>query len=161
MARSISGLRRCSNMSSVSRPQRAGVRFAALGDRALVVQLGDRIDPPTFRAVRSLSRQLAARPPEGMIECVPALTTVAIYYDPLRTSETELISHISELVTKPDSTNEPPPRIVEIPVCYGGEYGADLDLVADHANLSPQEVIEIHGAADYLVHMIGFALKAW
>jgi inhibitor of KinA len=46
---------------------------------------------------------------------------------------------------------------VEIPVCYGGEFGADLDFVAKHANLTPGEVIEIHSAADYLVHMIGFA----
>ncbi|MGI8982690.1 MAG: 5-oxoprolinase subunit PxpB [Pirellulaceae bacterium] len=132
-------------------------RFATLGDRALVVHLGDRIDTPTFLAVRSLSRQLEANPPAGMIEFVPAFTTITIYYDPLRTSEAELVSSVSDLVTRPDSSVEPQPRVVEIPVCYGGEFGSDLEFVAQHANLTSQEVIEIHSAADYLVHMIGFA----
>ena len=132
-------------------------RFATLGDRALVVHLGDQIDTSTFRAVRSLSRQLEAIPPAGMMEFVPAFTTVAVYYDPLRTSEAELKSHLNDLVATADATVAPPPRAVEIPVCYGGEFGIDLDFVAKHANLTPQQVIETHAAADYLVHMIGFA----
>lgn len=132
-------------------------RFATLGDRALVVHLGDGIDTATFRAVRSISRLLGANPPAGMIEFVPAFTTITIYYDPLRNSEAELISYVSDWVTGPDSSVEPRPRIVEIPVCYGDEFGSDLEFVAQYAGLTPQEVVEIHSAADYLVHMIGFA----
>ena len=132
-------------------------RFATLSDRALVVHLGDQIDTAMFRAVRSMSRQLEANPPAGMVEVVPAFTTVAVYYDPLCTSEAELTSHINGLESLLDSTAEPPPRIVEIPVCYGGEFGSDLEFVAKHARISTSEVIEVHSAADYLVHMIGFA----
>jgi inhibitor of KinA len=132
-------------------------RFATLGDRALVVHFGDQIDTPTFQAIRALSRQLEATPPKGMIEFVPAFTTVAIYYDPLRTSESELTLQVGDLVTTADTSAEPQPRVVEIPVCYGGEFGSDLEFVAKHAKLTPQEVIEIHAAADYLVYMIGFA----
>lgn len=132
-------------------------RFTTLSDRALVVHLGDRIDSSTFRSVRSLTRQLEGQPPGGMIEYVPAFTTVAIYYDPLHTSEVELSSCINDLLSRLDSSSEPPPRIVEIPVCYGGEFGGDLEFVASHTKLPPQEVIEIHSSAHYLVHMIGFA----
>ena len=132
-------------------------RFATLSDRALVVHLGDQIDTAMFRAVRSMSRQLEANPPAGMVEVVPAFTTVAVYYDPLCTSEAELTSHINGLESLLDSTAEPPPRVVEIPVCYGGEFGSDLEFVAKHARISTSEVIEVHSAADYLVHMIGFA----
>ena len=132
-------------------------RFATLSDRALVVHLGDQMDTAMFRAVRSMSRQLEANPPAGMVEVVPAFTTVAIYYDPLCTSEAELTSHINGLESLLDSTAEPPPRVVEIPVCYGGEFGSDLEFVAKHARISTSEVIEVHSAADYLVHMIGFA----
>lgn len=132
-------------------------RFATLSDRALVVHLGDQIDMSTFRAVRSLARQLEGQPPEGMIEFVPAFTTVAIYYDPLRSSEAELAFCINDLTTRFDLSADAPPRVVEIPVCYGGEFGNDLKFVAKQANLTPEEVIEIHSAGDYLVHMIGFA----
>ena len=47
-------------------------------------------------------------------------------------------------------------RIFEIPVCYGGEYGPDLQNIADHAGLTPDEVIKIHSAKDYLIYMLGF-----
>lgn len=48
-------------------------------------------------------------------------------------------------------------RIVEIPVCYEGEFGPDLDYVAEHNGLTPDEVINIHSSGSYLVYMIGFA----
>lgn len=133
-------------------------RFATLSDRALTVHLGNQIDTPTFQAVRALSRQLEATPPMGMIEFVPAFTTVSIYYNPLRTSGAELTSLITDLVTVRDAAIDSQPRVIEIPVCYGGEFGSDLEFVAKHAKLAPQEVIEIHAGADYLVHLIGFAL---
>jgi len=50
-----------------------------------------------------------------------------------------------------------PPRIVTIPVCYGGEFGPDLEYVANEHGLTIEEVIMIHSSVDYLVHMIGFA----
>jgi inhibitor of KinA len=46
---------------------------------------------------------------------------------------------------------------VDIPVCYGGDYGPDLDAVSFHTGLSTEEVVAIHGEPDYLVYMIGFA----
>jgi inhibitor of KinA len=131
--------------------------FATLSDRAIVAHFGDQIDPPTFRAIRSLAKNLEASPPAGMIEFVPAFTTVTLYYDPLRTTEAELCSSIRYLATTLDSTGEPETRVVEIPVCYGGEFGSDLEFVAEQAGLTPNEVIRIHSDGEYLVHMIGFA----
>ena len=49
------------------------------------------------------------------------------------------------------------PRVVDLPVCYGGEFGPDLDAVAEHAALPPTGVVGLHSGADYRVHAIGFA----
>lgn len=46
---------------------------------------------------------------------------------------------------------------IEIPVCYDRAFGPDLDIVASHAGLSGQAVIERHTAATYTVAMLGFA----
>jgi inhibitor of KinA len=132
-------------------------RFLPLGDRALVVQLGEKIDKIAFRAVRSLNRKLAAQPPAGIVELVPAFTTLAIYYDPLQISAPELVEQIRRLSADDDNEIQENPRIVEIPVCYGGEFGPDLGFVAEYATLTPHEVIAAHSAADCLVHLIGFA----
>jgi len=54
-------------------------------------------------------------------------------------------------------THAQQPEIVEIPVCYGGEYGPDLGFVAEHNGLSQEEVIKIHSEGRYLTYMVGFA----
>lgn len=46
---------------------------------------------------------------------------------------------------------------VRVPVCYGGEYGLDLEYVAEYHKMTPEEVVSIHTSGDYLVYMIGFA----
>ena len=54
-------------------------------------------------------------------------------------------------------TGSPPPepgRRIEIPVVYDG---ADLEEVAQLVQLSPEEVVERHVAAEYVVAFIGFA----
>lgn len=48
-------------------------------------------------------------------------------------------------------------RVVSIPVCYGGEFGPDLEYVAIEHGLTIENLIMIHSSVDYLVHMIGFA----
>ena len=50
----------------------------------------------------------------------------------------------------------PCPPTVEIPVCYGNEYGPDLaDLAATHG-ISPERVVELHCGAQYIVYFVGF-----
>ncbi|AQS35269.1 sensor histidine kinase inhibitor, KipI family [Shewanella psychrophila] len=49
-----------------------------------------------------------------------------------------------------------PGKLIQIPVQYGGEYGPDLNAVAQYNKLTPQEVIEIHTSAQYSVLFLGF-----
>lgn len=133
-----------------------------LGDAALLIRLGERIDEATHRRVAAVSAHLATHSFPGMIEQVPAFTTIAVYYEPLRVAGVESAfarasALVSELLVgvpdQPLSESEP----VEIPVCYGGDLGPDLDFVAEHAKISLDDVVKIHAAGDYRVYMIGFA----
>jgi KipI family sensor histidine kinase inhibitor len=56
-----------------------------------------------------------------------------------------------------DASGRGSARLVEIPVCYGGECGPDIDAVAEHARLSRDAVAARHAAAEYTVAMLGFA----
>ena len=47
-------------------------------------------------------------------------------------------------------------KIFEIPTTYGGEYGPDIEFVAQHNNLTIEEVIDIHTSTNYLIYMLGF-----
>ena len=129
-----------------------------LGDAALLVRLGEGIDEDTHVRVRQAHARLARLPLRlGAIELVPAFTTIAVHYDPALTVfdavATEVVAHLQQLAAEP----LPEPRLVTIPVRYGGGNGPDLELVAQHAGLAPAAVVQRHAAGDYLVHMIGFA----
>src|SRR5262249_27926627 len=48
------------------------------------------------------------------------------------------------------------PRQVEIPVCYGAEYGPDLEEVGRLCGITPAQVSELHAATVYRVYFLGF-----
>ncbi|GAB3635790.1 5-oxoprolinase subunit B [Hymenobacter arcticus] len=140
-------------------------RLYPLGDAAVVLELGQAIDPATHRLIRAFAQLLDQQPLAGLREYVPAFTTLTVYYDPwaLRRGETlpydQVASYLQSLLpaAQAAAANYAPGPLVEIPVCYGGEFGPDLDLVARHAQLSVEEVITLHATPEYLVHMVGFA----
>ncbi|MFC4767921.1 5-oxoprolinase subunit PxpB [Effusibacillus consociatus] len=138
-------------------PSVSYVELIPLGDSAVIVQLGQTIHLETHRKVKTLAAYLDQHPIPGMVEYVPAFTTVTVFYDPLRTSYKVICSVLEEIVSELGDTLDAEPRAVEIPVCYGGEFGPDLEFVAEHNGLTPDEVIDIHSNGEYLVYMIGFA----
>jgi len=135
----------------------ASPKIAPLGEAAAVITLGETIDPGTHAKVCGLSNRLERQPLPGMIEYIPAFTTVTVVYDPLQNSFAGISAALRQMVAALD--DEPPPcgRTMDVPVCYGGEFGTDLEVVAEHNALQPSEVVQIHCAGEYLVYMIGFA----
>lgn len=155
------------------RPGSLPYRLFPLGDRAVVVQWGETISADAHRAIRSFVQRLEEAPFPGMTECVAAYTTVTVYYDPYhiymawqRSGENAgdidspyayVCSAVEALLSDRPHRSIDQPATVVIPVCYGGEYGPDLEHVAAACGLTPAEVVHIHTEPDYLVHMIGFA----
>jgi inhibitor of KinA len=148
------------------------VNLVPLGDTGIVIRLGDSINEETHKRVRQMSNYLETFPFAGMVEFVPTFTSVTVYYDPLRVLEAHakdaepedrrfpyriVCNLLKGIVSRLDDVPVESARIVVIPVCYGGEFGPDLEDVAEHNGLSVEEVIEIHTSADYPVYMLGFA----
>ncbi|UHA73672.1 5-oxoprolinase subunit PxpB [Paenibacillus sp. 481] len=154
------------------------VRLQPLGECALIVDWGGTIHEHTHTKIRAFCSQLERNPVHGIVEVVPAYTTVTVFYDPIKlwkraTSETWQSSYnrdtefqspfaimeeiIREMVNQLEEIHIGSSTIVEIPVCYGEQFGPDLQDVAAYAGLSIEEVIELHSGHDYLVHMVGFA----
>lgn len=137
-----------------------------LGDSALIVQLGEGINPTLHKLVKSFSELISSMPFNGIIELVPAYNNITVYYNPflVHNSHNSSISpyekvseHIKNLAKQLTLNKNSDRRIVTIPVCYGGEFGPDLENVAANNNLSTEEVIRIHTSSECLVYMLGFA----
>lgn len=139
--------------------------FSPLGDRALLLEVGDHTDPQTIARVRALADHLSQLRLPGVFDCVPALCTIGVHYDPeqwrdesgARTPYQMLVERMQEEL--PDLASLAPSQgpLQEIPVCYEQEFAEDLAALARNRGLSPEQVIRIHSRAVYTVYMIGFA----
>lgn len=142
-------------------------KIKPLGETGLLVNFGDTISPEIHRKIKTLADYLQMHPFVGMQEYVISYTSVAVYYNPFIVRKNALpnrdksalqivIKIIKDYIQKAENFPQKKAKVVEIPVCYGGEYGPDIEFVAEHNDLSVQEVISIHTKPEYLVYMIGF-----
>ena len=130
--------------------------YRIMGDRALLVELGEGISPLINKKVRELFLAIERYEIEGVMELVPAYRSILITYDPLKITLTGLKKSINHIKETMDRTQIPEPRTFKVPVVYGGEYGPDLQWVARYHQITPEEVIRLHTASAYQVYMIGF-----
>lgn len=130
--------------------------FRFSGDQGLLMEFGDTIDPLIHETVRAMTIALEHDIPDGVVELMPNYRAVVIKYDPLLTSAMQLQEQLMRIYDNLETIEVPSPKTVELPVCYGNEYGPDLEFVASSHDLSPDEVINIHSQEDYLVYMVGF-----
>lgn len=138
------------------------VSIKPAGDRALVVEFGDTIDPAVASQVARLAARVAALRPGGVVETVPTYRSLMVHIDPLAADPLALAATLERLAaeeareTPGGNGASPLGRLVEIPVVYGGEVGPDMAYVAEKTGLAPEEIIALHTAPTYVVYMIGF-----
>jgi inhibitor of KinA len=131
-------------------------RFLLAGDRGLLVEFGASIDPEINQKVRHIFLSLEKTPIDGVTEVIPTYRSILIFYDPFQSDPESLKKEIVDRADSLDKWEFHPPETTEIPVCYGDNFGPDLEFVAHHNNLTPEEVIQIHTSGTYLIYMLGF-----
>lgn len=138
-----------------------------MGECAIHIIFGTAINPTIHKLVKGMSDYLETHTFKGFVEYIASYTAVTVMYNPYVVTKAYSLdnSHrvyeylsglLSEYATKAGQMPATKPDIVEIPVCYGGEYGPDLEQVAEYHHLTTEEVIKIHSSGEYLVYMIGF-----
>ena len=156
----MNGWPRCATRSTRASVATAPLQFEPIAEDALLLRFGDRIDAALNQRVHAALAILRQQMPQ--LECVPAYASVLLRFDPrawhtagnppYQALEQEIRAALG---SGKASTHARPGQ--EIPVCYGGAHGADLDEVAQHLDLSIDEVVARHVGADYRVAMLGFA----
>ncbi len=127
-----------------------------LGDSALLIELGEEINLALNRRVHTLDALLRNDPIPGILETVPAYSTLLIHYDPITLTFDQITHWVRDKMTQLDESFHRTPRRLEVPVRYGGASGPDLEAVAVSKNISPADVIRIHSGREYTVYMMGF-----
>jgi inhibitor of KinA len=146
------------------------VRFKFSSDQSLLVYFGqppeaDRSeDRPlqnqtTIQAnskVRKLLRLLQQEPVAGVRNLHPGYCSLLVKFDALRMRHEEVEAILREYLERLQEVELPEARLVEIPVCYGGEFGPDFSEVAGLHGMTAAQVIELHASVEYHVYFLGF-----
>ncbi len=132
------------------------IKFIPAGDRSLVMEFGNSISPEINAKIRNMVSTIEGDKLKGISEIIPTYRSILIIYDPLAIEYNNLIDYLRGAVNSLGDSSEGEARIVELPTVYGGEYGPDIEFVANHNNLSIEEVIKLHSSTNYLLYMLGF-----
>lgn len=130
--------------------------YRLAGDNGFLVEFGDGIDPEVNTKVRVMAKNLEKNRPEGVREMIPTYRSLLFIYDPDVTSPDRLCPLIETMENRLEKIETDPCKVVEIPVCYAGEFGPDIENVKQSHGLTTREVIDIHSAPEYLIYMVGF-----
>ncbi len=137
-------------------------RIAHQGDRTLLLIRDEPISVHNGRQCAAIAAALRQAAIDGVTDIVPTFNSVAVHYRPrpsdsgttFQNLASKVIKAVEALADQPDPAQS---RCIDIPVCYGGQYGPDLADVADHCGISEDDVITLHSREPAYVFMLGFA----
>ena len=134
----------------------ASARFQRSSDQSLLIYFGQQIALDAHHHVIKLLRLLELEPIEGIRNLHPGYCSLLVKFNGLKLRHDELEATLREYLDRLEKISLPESRQIEIPVCYGGEYGPDLSEVATMQGLTPAQIIELHASAIYTVYFLGF-----
>lgn len=141
-----------------------GIELEPLGENLLLLRFGTGIDRATNARVHAAAAWLREVEMPGLLDLIPTYATLALHYDATfwagrdgEPSWRHLAGTLQAVLATPPREATAAGRVIDVPVCYGGEHGIDLAAVATHAALTIEEVVARHSGGDYQVAMLGFA----
>ena len=126
------------------------------GDSCIVVDFGNVISLDINARVQALRHSLESSSIKGLLELMPTYRSLAIYFNPVETDLKDLKVRIEKAMKKQGTDMQTSTEEAIIPVCYGGKYGPDLENVAKHHGITPDEVIKRHSSVSCYCYMLGF-----
>lgn len=131
------------------------MELIAYGDSAILVKFASKGFSKTIvDKIHTLAKAL--RELDIWEELVPGYDSLLVKYNPCRLTLTAAQKAIeATLKTLPRQTTTTG-RVIDIPVCYGGEFGPDMENIQSSSGLSEAEIITRHSEEEYRVCMMGF-----
>jgi len=132
------------------------LKYIPSGDSAFIIKAGDEISEEVNLTVRKLLKRLEEEKISGVTDFIPSYNELMVCYDPVLLDYKQLLDISKKCASDLSAMALPAADVIHVPVLYGGEYGPDLDYVAEFNGLTGEEVIRIHCSVACLVYMLGF-----
>lgn len=132
------------------------VDIKPVGDAALHVVVGDRVDREIVSRVWSLARAIERAGGDALVDIVPAYASVLVRYDPLRVDQAIVMALVRGAAETASTTSSAHARTVTIGVRFGGEWGVDFETAAHELGMREARFRDAFCKADYHVAFLGF-----
>lgn len=133
------------------------MKIEIAGHDAFIVYFADETSAEVSALIQAAVNNLNGQMAELLVDLVPSYASLLVIYDIDVCDHFEALKRLrlalSDLSTQDMASGE----LITLPVYYSVESGPDLPLIAEQANLSIEQVIEIHQQSEYRVYAIGFA----
>lgn len=122
-------------------------------DKKVATKINAEINLNVQQAVKLIKGALN----EVIIDLIPSYASMLVMFDLEKCDHYYLRQQLKSLLINCGKQEAEQSKLVELPVYYSVESGQDLARIAEHANISIDEVIQLHQAQEYRVYAIGFA----
>ncbi|MCU0752691.1 MAG: 5-oxoprolinase subunit PxpB [Akkermansiaceae bacterium] len=129
--------------------------WSALGDRAWLFKAVGKDPRERLARVLELAGRLTEQRIPAVHDIVTSFETLAVHFDPAAGGR---VLRWLQSIPPPTGGESPAAgRLIEVPVEYGGACGPDLAAAAATLGMAAEELIRLHGAAQYTVAALGFS----
>lgn len=90
------------------------------------------------------------------LECVAGISSCVVQFDLAVLNSEQAERRLLTALQSAPPVRDIESELVEVPVCYGGDHGPDLDDVCGLLGVDSETFIERHTGGEYRVDMLGF-----
>ena len=130
-----------------------------LSENTVIILFEQSINRDNFALIRHITHNIKMTLRAVIVDIIPSYASIHITFNLIKISglafQTALQKVLDECTAQ--ASEKIQGKTIEIPVYYGKEVALDLSFVAQRANLTEQDVIDIHANKFYDVYAIGFA----
>jgi inhibitor of KinA len=144
-----------------------------LGDSAITAELTGDFDEELNSKALAMQNWLIVHRFPGILDIIVAYHSVSVFYDPVTVRQGGeecrqwggdnrvgaygcIRQYLEEAWREAAPSPAPESGAIRVPVCYGGEFGPDLEVVAREKGSSAEDCVQWHAGKTYRVFMVGF-----
>jgi KipI family sensor histidine kinase inhibitor len=133
------------------------MKIEIAGQNAFIVYFAEQTSAAVSAQIQAAVDNILASQQDCIVDLVPSYASLLVIFDLDRSDPFAIRQKLRAALANLDAVDAGAGALVTLPVYYGLESGPDLEVISERANISVDEVIDIHQQQEYRVYAIGFA----
>jgi len=133
------------------------MKIEIAGQNAFIVYFAEQASAAVSAQIQAAVNNITDSMSDCLVDLVPSYASLLVIFDLDRSDPFAVRDLLRAALANLDAVDASAGQVVTLPVYYSLESGPDLEVIAERADISVDQVIEIHQQQEYRVYAIGFA----